>query len=254
MRAYGDRFRASAGKGPAEAADAVAPATGGSWQRTAARHAEADCGAPDWGLSATCRNEDPELWFSDRTRATAIAICNSCLVLQECRVAVLHREAGLPASDRAGIAAGLTGAQRHELDKRRTRRAEVPSSPPARVPPPREEIAPCGTRAAYQRHVRKGEPPDDACRAANARGASIYRRTGSTLRSAGRPPPGEQRGPSGTVSELALRSPPDPTRPAGTAGRQWGRDADPAPVSLVLDRNPEQTHVHIRHALAPGTG
>ncbi|WP_371598666.1 WhiB family transcriptional regulator [Streptomyces sp. NBC_00564] len=217
MRAYGDRFRASAaGKRPAESAEAVVPRTGGSWQRTAARHAEADRGAPDWGLSATCRNEDPELWFSDRTRATAIAICNSCLVLQECRVAVLHREAGLPASDRAGIAAGLTGAQRHELDKRRTRRAEVPSAPPARVAPPREEIAPCGTRAAYQRHVRKGEPPDDACRAANARGASIYRRTGSTLRSAGRPPPGEQHGRSSSWRWAPIR--PRPTEPPVDSG------------------------------------
>jgi hypothetical protein len=29
--------------------------------------------------------------------------------------------------------------------------------------------APCGTLSAYQRHFRKGEPIDDACREANAR-------------------------------------------------------------------------------------
>ncbi|RSM85092.1 hypothetical protein DMH25_45045, partial [Streptomyces sp. WAC 01325] len=40
--------------------------------------------------------------------------------------------------------------------------------------------APCGTRAAYQRHLRRGEPVDEACRAANAREAGRYRRTGST--------------------------------------------------------------------------
>ncbi|WP_353962407.1 WhiB family transcriptional regulator [Streptomyces sp. NBC_00038] len=253
MRAYGDRFRASAGRRPGEPAEAVVPATGGSWQQAAALRAEADGGTPDWGLSAACRSADPELWFSDRTRATATAICNSCLVLQECRVAVLHREAGLPACDRAGIAAGLTGAQRHELDKRRARRAEAPSAPPARVTPPREEIAPCGTRAAYQRHVRKGEPPDDACRAANARGASIYRRTGSTMRSAGRPPPGERQSSAAAVSDLALRSPPDPTRPT-TRTAEDSAERGPRPGEARPGSQPGAIHVHIRHALAPGTG
>jgi hypothetical protein len=30
-----------------------------------------------------------------------------------------------------------------------------------------QAIAPCGTQSAYTRHVRKGEPIDDACRQAN---------------------------------------------------------------------------------------
>ena len=30
-----------------------------------------------------------------------------------------------------------------------------------------QPIAPCGTQSAYTRHVKKGEPIDDACRAAN---------------------------------------------------------------------------------------
>ncbi|MFC8348998.1 WhiB family transcriptional regulator [Streptomyces sp. NPDC057280] len=45
---------------------------------------------------------------------------------------------------------------------------------------PRPRLAPCGTRAAYQRHLRRGEFVDEACRDANARGAGRYRRTGST--------------------------------------------------------------------------
>ncbi|KUN17301.1 hypothetical protein AQJ23_40885 [Streptomyces antibioticus] len=45
---------------------------------------------------------------------------------------------------------------------------------------PRHRLAPCGTRAAYQRHLRRGEFVDEACRDANARGAGRYRRTGST--------------------------------------------------------------------------
>lgn len=30
-----------------------------------------------------------------------------------------------------------------------------------------QAIAPCGTQSAYTRHVKNGEPVDDACRAAN---------------------------------------------------------------------------------------
>ncbi|MFI8536064.1 WhiB family transcriptional regulator [Streptomyces aquilus] len=48
------------------------------------------------------------------------------------------------------------------------------------TPSPRPRLAPCGTRAAYQRHLRRGEFVDEACRDANARGAGRYRRTGST--------------------------------------------------------------------------
>ncbi|WP_328495271.1 WhiB family transcriptional regulator [Streptomyces sp. NBC_00414] len=136
-----------------------------------------------WELNALCRNEDPELWFSDRTRAVARALCHSCEVLEECRVAVMRREDGLPKCDRGGIVAGLTGPQRHALEKRLERVPILPPEqpPPARAPRLRSEPAPCGTRSAYQRHVRRGEPVDDACRAANARGASQYRRTGTTL-------------------------------------------------------------------------
>lgn len=35
--------------------------------------------------------------------------------------------------------------------------------------------APCGTPAAYQRHLRDGDPIDDDCRAAHAERASRYR-------------------------------------------------------------------------------
>ncbi|MGW2337507.1 WhiB family transcriptional regulator [Streptomyces sp. NPDC001685] len=54
---------------------------------------------------------------------------------------------------------------------------------PARIRP-----APCGTRAAYQRHLRRGEPVDAACRAANTYEAGRYRRTGSTRARPPRPP------------------------------------------------------------------
>lgn len=36
-------------------------------------------------------------------------------------------------------------------------------------------LAPCGTGAAYNRHIRRGEPPCDACREANTERGRVYR-------------------------------------------------------------------------------
>jgi hypothetical protein len=45
------------------------------------------------------------------------------------------------------------------------------------LPRPQERrLAECGTRSAYQRHVKRGEPVDEACRAANRRAWADYRR------------------------------------------------------------------------------
>lgn len=43
-----------------------------------------------------------------------------------------------------------------------------------------QRLAPCGTRSAYQRHVRNKEPIDDACRAANTAAGGQYVHTGTT--------------------------------------------------------------------------
>lgn len=37
-------------------------------------------------------------------------------------------------------------------------------------------LQPCGTYAAYRRHLRHQEPPDDACRAAGTAGRAKYKR------------------------------------------------------------------------------
>ncbi|MFJ3666741.1 WhiB family transcriptional regulator [Streptomyces sp. NPDC090106] len=147
--------------------------------------AGADGGSRIWETGAACRLRDADLWFTRRSWPTAIAICGACPVLEPCLAAVLHRERNLPRCHRQGIVAGLTGPQRHALERardRRPRREPPPAAPPEPVAPPRPRarVAPCGTRAAYQRHLRKGEPVDDECRSANARGAGTYRRTGST--------------------------------------------------------------------------
>ncbi|MER7572738.1 WhiB family transcriptional regulator [Streptomyces sp. NPDC126514] len=146
-------------------------------------------GSRAWEAHAACRQRDADLWFGRRTSATAVAICAACPVLDPCRTAVLQRERGLPRCRRQGVVAGLTGAQRHAMEHRSNR--QTPQEPPARRPvgpaaagvpdgPARERPAPCGTRAAYQRHLRRGESVDEACRAANARDVGRYRRTGST--------------------------------------------------------------------------
>ncbi|MEU7420895.1 WhiB family transcriptional regulator [Streptomyces antibioticus] len=141
-----------------------------------------DRGSRAWEARAACRFQDAELWFSRRTWARAMAICAACPVLEHCRAAVLRREKGLPRCHRNGVVAGLTGPQRHALDRRAEREAGGGREPQARSPAaPRPACpAPCGTRAAYQRHLRRREPVDEACRSANARGAGRYRRTGST--------------------------------------------------------------------------
>lgn len=44
-------------------------------------------------------------------------------------------------------------------------------------------LAPCGTRSAYKRHLRRGEQPDPACAEANAEEVTEYRaRTGRVKR------------------------------------------------------------------------
>ncbi|PLS24968.1 WhiB family transcriptional regulator [Bifidobacterium imperatoris] len=41
----------------------------------------------DWRHQATCRQYDPELWFSTRPdeTKTALAVCRQCPVIDECR-------------------------------------------------------------------------------------------------------------------------------------------------------------------------
>ncbi|MFD5846772.1 WhiB family transcriptional regulator [Streptomyces chartreusis] len=155
--------------------------------------AGADGGSRVWEASAACGERDADLWFSRSSWPTAVAICAACPVLEPCLAAVLQREKGLPRCRRQGVVAGLTGPQRHDLERaanlsgtQQHRPAIRPGEPADRAVPhapavtPRPLPAPCGTRAAYQRHLRRGEPVDEACRAANAREAGRYRRTGST--------------------------------------------------------------------------
>ncbi|MDR6980604.1 hypothetical protein J2X68_007344 [Streptomyces sp. 3330] len=157
---------------------------GGTTARERAARGTADGGTRAWETRAACRYQDAELWFSRRSSSRAVAICAACPVLEPCRAAVLLREKGLPKCQRDGVIAGLTGPQRHALERQadpRPASAAVPEAPRAAGGVPRGQPAPCGTRAAYQRHLRLRESVDEACRLANARSAGRYRRTGSTL-------------------------------------------------------------------------
>ena len=132
----------------------------------------------EWELKALCRSQDPEIWFSKTTWTKAKAIClYECPVREECLEAILARESQTPDSLRFGIVAGLTGAQRAKVASRVAPQVAKPRTKP---PGSGRPLAPCGTPAAYDRHVRKKEPIDQACKDANARAAREYRRTGST--------------------------------------------------------------------------
>jgi hypothetical protein len=149
-----------------------------------------------WMAQAACRSEgiNPEWFFPAQENgpslSTARGVCAGCRVRQSCYDDVMAAEAGKGEGSRHGVYAGLTGNQRAHLYKRAASRArreraavEAPAAP-AEPKPSRPKLAPCGTRSAYQRHIKKGEPVDDACRKANTDADNRLRRTGSTKRAA----------------------------------------------------------------------
>lgn len=137
----------------------------------------------EWELQAACRSQDPDIWFSSKSIGLARQICQGCPVQMDCLEAALVREAGVAKAFRTGLVANTTGAQRWSIEQQRKAAAGVPKPKPKRKPtrrPPSKSVPPCGTPAAYQRHLRREEPIDQACREANAAARRQYRRTGST--------------------------------------------------------------------------
>jgi hypothetical protein len=114
----------------------------------------------DWLRAAACRTgtRHPDTWHSDHPdeQAEARAVCQACPTLALCRATVLAAERGIAGELRHGIHGGLTGPERAALDP----------TAPAMAPP---LLAECGTHAAYQRHLRRGEPIDERCRDDNRR-------------------------------------------------------------------------------------
>jgi hypothetical protein len=73
---------------------------------------------------------------------TGKAICAGCPTLDRCRTWVLNKPDD---PSPVMVVGGMTPGER--------RRAR----PPAQPPPERQQLAPCGTNSAYQRHRRRGE-------------------------------------------------------------------------------------------------
>jgi DNA-binding CsgD family transcriptional regulator len=99
------------------------------------------------------------------------------------------RRVVMKATDRLGAAAPIhavaLAAATGILDTEAVRSRSVPPWPaPGAVAPP-----PCGTVAAYTRHRRRGETPDEVCRAAYSAAQREYRRTGSLRLPDGWTPP-----------------------------------------------------------------
>lgn len=143
----------------------------------------------EWELRAACKGMDPDIFFSRSTVGLAKQTCRECPVQMECLEAALVREDGVPKAFRTGLVANTTGAQRYAIEKQRKSAAQAaakaeaaakPRPKPTGRPKGAGSLAPCGTPAAYQRHVRNKEPIDQACKDANAKSRRAYRRTGST--------------------------------------------------------------------------
>lgn len=135
--------------------------------------------ALSWAEQAACKGEDLNRFFSEDKLKIALAkkICGRCPVRENCLAEALAAEDG----SRYGISGGLTPAERTELAREQAHvEAQENSREPAK-PRTGRKPAECGTRSAYQRHVKKGEPIDDRCRAANTAADRRLRTTGSTV-------------------------------------------------------------------------
>lgn len=125
-----------------------------------------------WRDRAACIGANPSLFDPphsgerpaqlDRRMAEAAEYCHDCPVLAACRQsATTYGDEGF----RAGVM--------------RSWRA-VDHAVRELAPKPQRSLAPCGTTAAYHRHLRHGEPTDIAC----ARAYALHRRAYRARRAA----------------------------------------------------------------------
>lgn len=105
----------------------------------------------DWQKRASCRDHDPDIWFTDEE--TAKTICADCPVQQQCG------EFALKIGAQHGIWAG---AKPRTLEARMYRVGLKPRRKP--LPP----ISNHGTRSGEQQHRKRGEKPCEECAAAKA--------------------------------------------------------------------------------------
>lgn len=101
-----------------------------------------------WAMNALCAQCDPEEWFPNQGASTRAAkrVCLDCPVRAQCSQYALDN------NEIHGVWGGLS-----ERERRRVKRGEEV---------PVLALQPCGTVAAFQRHVRDDEKPCDPCREA----------------------------------------------------------------------------------------
>lgn len=133
---------------------------------------------PRWIDRAACRGVDPNLMVPEKSDLGAIQtakeICATCPVKTECRDYGLemHRQVDLD-----GVFGGLSKIERLRILRQENlpRRRYSPARPNNSYRIDDHLLKPCGTVSAYQRHLRRKEPPCNACRSAWATQASEYR-------------------------------------------------------------------------------
>lgn len=117
----------------------------------------------DWLTRAACRQWPAEMWdlvhngLTD-DNITAQSVCRTCPVTLDCAA---HTDSGDEGVIRAGFAirfrseaVAIAAAARREL------------STPTPAVDDTSDLRPCGTYAAYRRHLRRRERPCAACRKA----------------------------------------------------------------------------------------
>jgi hypothetical protein len=119
-----------------------------------------------WRAQAACIDTG-DLMFPDpgdrRSVTEAKRVCAGCPVMEVCLADAMDDEHGRSKANRFGIRGGLDTGQRYAKYRR-----QVPAPAIRRPPTSGKPLAPCGTQGAYDRHLRRGEPVDDACRKAHA--------------------------------------------------------------------------------------
>ena len=122
-------------------------------------------GAMSWRDRAACKDSDPYMFIlkasfdkpSPAAYEPALRVCEGCPVRAECLDYALSMDGW--SADVRGVWGGMTTEQIQAL------RRGGKASP--------RMLQPCGTRAAYRRHLRRGEEPCGACKEAEYRARSV---------------------------------------------------------------------------------
>ena len=152
---------------------------GTPWAKRSAHGLDVDPGE-DWRSRAACRDDDPETWFPTGSSGPALAqteqakaVCRRCPVVDECLTWALDQRVEF------GVWGGMTEAERAPLVKipaaaRPTKTCQQcgrkfrPRGVQQRCASCQHGglLKPCGTLAAYNRHLKRREAPCAACREA----------------------------------------------------------------------------------------